>query len=1046
MFRNISAWSIKNPIPTVLLFIVLTIAGIRGFMDMRVNNFPDIDFPLVVVAAAQPGAAPPELESQVTRIVEDALTGLQGVRHVRSTVGDGVSNTSVEFEIGTDLEKATNDVRNAVASIRADLPQDIPEPIVQRIDISGQPLITYVVRSGSMNPEQLSWFVDNDVSKRLLAIDGVAQVTREGGVSREIRVELDPRKLEAQGVTAAQVSQSLRNINADLPGGRATVGGEERAIRTLGGADSVEQLADKRIPLGGGRSVRLGDLGQVTDSWTEPRIRARYNGEEVVSFSMLRTRDGSEVKAGKAVREAVAKLDAERNDLVIEEVTSTVQYVEESYIASVEALGLGALLAVLVVWLFLRDWRATLITSVAMPLSLIPTFAILAPLDQSFNVVTLLALSLTIGILVDDAIVEIENIVRHMRQYGLKPYQASMEAADEIGLAVVATTATIVAVFAPVGFMPGVVGQFFKSFALAACVSVLFSLVVARMLTPLMSAYLLKADTKLEHKDPFWMPQYLVALKWGLRHKVLSVILGTVFFFGSIGVAAMVPAEFIPAGDQGYSAMSVELPPGATLEETDAVVRRMSDILLARPEVKSVYGGVGAGLAATGPGGSGAALSDVRRAAITANLVDKSDRKLGQQAFEREMAEEFAAIPGVRVRFGVDGSAPLYNVTLTSDDGPALARAARQVETEMRGLPGLANVVNTADIARPEILVTPKPDIAARMGVSAGDISQTVRVATLGDIDQLLPKYNLGDRQIPIRLRLTETAREDIGVLENLRVPTAGGAAVPLSAVANISYGAGPSQIERLDRSRNATITAELNGIALGEADQQVKALASLKNLPEGVSIQPSGDVEAFAELGVGFMVAFVTGIMLMYAVLVLLFRSFLHPITIQMALPLALGGAFGLLLITGTNLSMPALIGLLMLMGIAAKNSILLVEYVIEARNGGMSRYDALLDAAHKRARPILMTTVAMGAGMVPIAIGVGADVEFRQPMAIAVLGGLITSTLLSLLFVPVMFTVVEDVPRWIARKLGLKMRPPKGTGPDATGPGGAAPAAAEG
>ncbi|MCE3288997.1 MAG: acriflavine resistance protein, partial [Caulobacter sp.] len=446
MFRNISAWSIKNPIPVVLLFIILTLAGVQGFLKMRVNNFPDIDFPMVVVAAAQPGAAPPELESQVTRIIEDALTGLNGVRHVRSTVGDGVSNTSVEFEIGTDLERATNDVRNAVASVRADLPQDIPEPIVQRIDISGQPLITYVVRSGSLNPEQLSWFVDNDVSKRLLAIQGIAQVTREGGVSREIRVELDARKLAAQGVTAAQVSQTLKAINADLPGGRATVGGEERAIRTLGGADTVEQLADKRVTLGGGRSVRLGDLGVVSDSWTEPRIRARFNGQEVVSFSMLRTRDGSEVKAGKAVRAAVEKLDAERKDLDIEEVTSTVQYVEASYNASVEALLLGAVLAVAVVFLFLRDWRATLITATAIPLSLIPTFAILAPLDQTFNVVTLLALSLTIGILVDDAIVEIENIVRHMQQYNLTPYQASMEAADEIGLAVVATTATIIAV------------------------------------------------------------------------------------------------------------------------------------------------------------------------------------------------------------------------------------------------------------------------------------------------------------------------------------------------------------------------------------------------------------------------------------------------------------------------------------------------------------------------------------------------------------------------------------------------------------------------
>ncbi|MFZ5670384.1 MAG: efflux RND transporter permease subunit [Pseudomonadota bacterium] len=1019
MFRNISAWSIRNPVPTVLLFVVLMVAGLAGFSKMRVNNFPDIDFPLVVVSAVQPGAAPPELETQITRIIEDSMTGLNGVRHVRSTIGDGVTTTAVEFEIGTDLERATNDVRNAVASIRADLPQDIPEPIVQRIDISGQPLITYVVRSGSLNPEQLSWFVENDVSKRLLAIPGIARVTREGGVSREIRVELDPRRLAAQGVTAAQVSQALKVYNADLPGGRAEVGGEERAIRTLGGASTVGQLADTRIDVGGGRSVRIGDLGQVVDSWTEPRLRARFNGEEVVSFSMLRTRDGSEVQAGKAVRKAVKALDEARTDLRIEEVTSTVQYVEESYVASVEALGLGALLAVVVVWLFLRDWRATLITAVAMPMSLIPTFAILQPLDQSFNVVTLLALSLTIGILVDDAIVEIENIVRHMNM-GKKPFDAAMEAADEIGLAVVATTFTIVAVFAPVGFMPGIVGQFFKSFALAACVSVLFSLVVARMLTPLMSAYLLKAHPGKHEGDPFWMGTYLRWLTWGLGHRWITFGLGTAFFIASLGMTLLVPAEFIPAGDQGYSAMSVEMQPGSTLEETDAVVQRMTAILRGYPEVKSVYGGVGAGLAPTGPGGSGSAMSEVRRAAVTANLTPRKERKLSQQEFEREVARKFAEIPGARIRFGVDGSQPLFNVTLTSDDGEALVQAARRVETEMRELPGLVNIVNTADIARPEILVTPKPDVAARMGVSAAVLSQAVRVATLGDVDQALPKFNVGDRQIPIRLRLTEDARRDLSVLQNLRVPTAGGEAVPLSAVADISFGAGPSQIERLDRSRSASINAELNGLALGEAAAKVNQLPSLKNLPAGVRILPTGDVEALAEMAIGFAVAFFTGILLMYAVLVLLFKSFVHPITIQMALPLALGGAFGALLVAGQNLSMPALIGLLMLMGIAAKNSILLVEYALEAiKQRGLSRHEALMDAAHKRARPILMTTVAMGAGMLPVAIGLGADVEFRQPMAIAVLGGLITSTLLSLLFVPVIFTILDDMTRWLRRRI---------------------------
>ncbi|MDO9223239.1 MAG: efflux RND transporter permease subunit [Caulobacter sp.] len=1013
MFRNISAWSIKNPVPTLLLFVVLTVAGVAGFMQMRVNNFPDIDFPVVVVTAVQPGAAPSEMEGQITRILEDAMTGLNGAQHVTSTIGDGVSSTIIEFKLGTDLEKATNDVRNAVSRVRSALPGDINDPVVRRIEASGSPLIYYVVRAPGLTPEQKSWFVDNDVAKALLAIPGVAQVNRDGGVTREIRVDLDPDRLAALGVTAATVSQQLRGVNADLPGGRATIGGGERAIRTLGGADSLRQLRDTRINLLDGRSVRLADLGQVTDSWSEPRSLARFNDEEVVGFNMVRTRDGSEVGVAKDVDKVIAALDTAHPELTIEEVSSNVRNVQASYIASIEALGLGSLLAVIVVWLFLRDWRATFITAVAMPLALIPTFAILAPLNQSFNVVTLLALSLTIGILVDDAIVEIENIVRHMRE-GRAPYPAAMVAADEIGLAVVATTFTIVAVFAPVGFMGSVPGQFFKSFALAACVSVLFSLVVARMLTPLMCAYILKADTR-EHGEPFWMGSYLRAVKWSIAHRWVAFGMATMAFVVSVGLAMSLSAEFIPAGDQSVTTIAIELPPGARLSDTDAVVRQVTGILRARPEVKSVYASIGSASQSNGPGGGGS-LADVRRAHVYANLVPKGERALGQQAFEREMARAMSGIAGARLGFGStdNGQSSGISVTLVSDDGEALSRAARLVETQMRGIPGLENVVNTADIARPEILVTPKPDQAARMGVSAAAISQAVRVATIGDVDQALAKFNVGDRQIPIRLRLDAGAREDLAVLANLRVPTSSGVPVPLSAVADIAFGAGPSQISRLDRGRNATISAELNGLALGAANARLHALPAMKSLPAGVKEQVSGIVERLQELVTGFGIALLTGILLMYVVLVLLFKSFIHPITIQAALPLAIGGAFGLLLLTGRNLSMPALIGILMLMGIAAKNSILLVEYALEAiAKRGLSPAEAIIDACHKRARPILMTTVAMGAGMLPVAMGFGEDTEFRSPMAIAVIGGLITSTLLSLLFVPVIFTIVDDITR---------------------------------
>ena len=1008
--RNISSWSIKNPIPIILMFALLTLAGVNGFMGMRINSNPDIDFPLVNVTAVRPGAAPSEMEVQVTRLVEDSLAGLSGVRHINSQITDGVSNTQIEFELGTDTERATNDVRNAMGGLRAALPQDMQEPSVQRIDITGDALITWVVRSQTMTPEEISWFVDNEVSRSLLAIRGVGEVNRSGGVDREIAVELDPDRLASYGLTAASVSQALTRVNSDLPGGRVTIAGSERSIRTLGAAGSIEALRETLVPLAGGRTVRLGDIGRVEDHWSEPRRLARYNGQEAVTFNFLRSRTASEVKIAQRVREEVAKIDEAHPELTIEKVTASVEYIEESYIASIEALLLGAVLAVIVVFIFLRDWRATFITAMAMPLSLIPAFAILGPMDQSLNVVTLLALSLTVGILVDDAIVEIENIVRHMRD-GKSPYNASMEAADEIGLAVVATTATIIAVFAPVGFMPGIIGQFFKAFALAACVSVAFSLVVARTLTPLMAAYLLKHQ-KHEDADPFWMARYLKALGWSLRHRWIVFGLGLVLFVGCGFLATRVPFEFSPSGDQSRASFSVQLPPGATLAQTDAVVQRITRDLRARSEVTSVYASIGG--------------QEVNQANVYADMVDKGERALSQQEFARAMVDGWKAIPGARIGAGAanQGGGPsdgtTYTFSILSDNGAALQAAARAVEAQMRTVPGLANVVNTASIARPEILVTPRPDQAALMGVSTGDIAQAVRVATIGDISQNLPKYNLGDRQVPIRLRLTREAREDLSVIENLRVPTDRGGAVPLSTVADIQFGAGPSQVLRQDRSRIASITAELDGVRSGEAAVAVQKLSSVKNLPAGVRQVPAGDEEFIQEMITGFATAFATGILLMYAVLVLLFRSFAYPVTIMAALPLAIGGAFVALVIGGSSFSISSLIGVLMLMGIAAKNSILLVDYIVMAEKDGMPRLQAIMDAAHKRARPILMTTFAMGAGMMPVAVGWGADVEFRQPMAIAVVGGLISSTFLSLLYIPAIFTIVDDIAGFLRRRLG--------------------------
>jgi hydrophobic/amphiphilic exporter-1 (mainly G- bacteria), HAE1 family len=634
--RNLSSWSIRHPIPTIVLFFVLMLAGVAGFRNLGVNNLPDMDIPTVTVTVQQAGAAPSELETQVTRIVEDAVAGLGNVDHIRSTVNEGVSTTNVEFALGTATQKAANDVRNAVSGVRANLPADIQEPLVQELDVSGGAIATFVVSAPAMNPQEVSWFVDNDVAKAVLSANGVSRIERAGGVDREIRVALDPDRMMALGITAAEISQQLREVNTNQPGGRATIGDGEQTIRALGAVPTVEGLADIRFALPDGRTIRLKDVAHVEDSWAERRQLARLDGEEVVAFSVYRTVGSSEVDVAAAVRKKIDEIDQPRGDVSIQEVTSSTAHVEESYFAALEALGLGALLTVIAIWLFLRDGRATFIGAVALPTSLIPTFAVVNALGISLNNITLLALALMVGILVDDAIVEIENIVRHMRQSGKSVYQAAIEAADEIALAVVATTATVVAVFLPVAFMPGVPGQFFRDFAIVACVSGGFSLLTARMLTPLMGAFLLKSIPK-ERDEPFWLPGYLRLLGIALRFRWITLVLGMVFFVASMALVRFLPTEFLPARDVGRSVLSIELPPGSALAETDAVVRRATGILREYPEVETVYAAIGtqtsSGIGAVLHGG-GASAGEVRKATVTVNLKPRGERDRSQQSFE----------------------------------------------------------------------------------------------------------------------------------------------------------------------------------------------------------------------------------------------------------------------------------------------------------------------------------------------------------------------------------------------------------------------------
>jgi multidrug efflux pump subunit AcrB len=1015
----VSAWAIKKPLPSIVLFLVLTVLGLYGFAKLPITRFPNIDAPFVSVTVTQAGAAPAELETQVTKKVEDAVAGLLGVKHITSSVAEGVSTSTIEFRLEVSADRALNDVKDAIARIRSDLPRTIDEPVTQRVDIAGLPIVTYAARAPQMSVEELSWFVDDVIARDLQGIRGVSKIERVGGVEREIRVTLDPDRLAAFGATAAEVNRQLRATHVDLAGGRGEIAGREQSIRTLAGTDTLAELAGTAIALSGGRKVRLDELGAVSDGPAERRTFARINGEPVVAFAVSRSKGASDATLEKLVRARIAALQARHPDVAIQQIDTYVAYTLGNYHSAMASL------VEVVVLVFLRNWRATLITACALPLAIVPTFFAMDLMGFSLNLVSLLAITLVTGILVDDAIVEIENIVRHM-QMGKSPWQAALEAADEIGLAVVAITLTIIAVFAPVSFMGGIVGQYFKQFGLTVAAAVFFSLLVARLITPMMAAYFMRPVPHREGPPGRTMALYLRAIGWSARHRFATVGLGLAIFAGSVLSTQALPAGFLPGEDAARSLLVVELPPGARLADTEAATSAIAERLRARPEVLSVFVDGGR----TPNGGR-----EVRRATLTVAFVHKSERAKKQKALEAEILRELADVPDIRFWRLADNGQRGLSLLVAGDDPAVTADVSSRLAAEMRTLPMLQGVISTAALDRAEIRVRPKPERAAELGVSTDTIAETLRVATIGDIGANLAKFDVGTRQVPIRVQLERAARSERETLETLKVPTQRSGPVPLAAVADIEFGQSPTAIDRYDRRRRIAVEADLLGTdALGGAIDAIMDLPTARSLPPGVEIRTTGDAEIMGEVFEGFALAMGAGILMVFGVLVLLFGSFLQPVTILFSLPLSFGGVALALVITQKPMSMPVVIGILMLMGIVTKNAIMLVDFAVEEIARGVDRVAAIVDAGAKRARPIVMTTLAMAAGMLPSAYGVGDGGEFRSPMAVAVIGGLIVSTGLSLIFVPAFFLVMDDVSRLCARVFGRVRNP-----------GDAAPAPAE-
>ena len=1019
MSLNVSAYSIKNPLVAILLFILLTLGGIYGFMKMKVQQFPDIDLPAVVVTVTLPGAAPSQLENDIAKKIENKLTSIEGIKHIRTTLQTGAATMVTEFVLEKDIQEAVDDVRSAVGEVRGDLPAAANDPIITKVSTAGFPVVTYSVASENMNVEDLSWFVDDTVTKRLSDIPGVSTVSRIGGLQREITVAADPITLSGLKLSITQLSNQITGIQQDSSGGEAEVGKTTQTIRVLGAVERASELNDLQVAIPAGGTQALGRMAQITDGAADPSSIAKLDGQTVVAFNITRSRGASEVEVMELVDAELAKLSADVGNITIEKVYDRATPIAEDYQASLRMLIEGGLLAVVVVFLFLRNIRATIVAAVALPLSVIPTFLGMYLFGFSLNIISLLALSLVIGVLVDDAIVEVENIIRHLRM-GKTPYEAAMEAADEIGLAVVATTFTLIAVFLPTAFMGGIVGQFFRQFGWTAALSIFASLMVARLITPMMAAYILRPEKKHVEKQSALMGWYLEIVAWTLHHRWLTMGATLVLFVASLMLVKLLPTSFIPDNDIDQTRVAIELTPDVALEDTERVAALASERILAMPEVTNIFTSVGEAQASMDSNSSGGKAENI--AGLDIVLAPRAERG-SKQEIERQISSLLAEVPGARFTVGLSsGGESGYNFSMTSTNPQLLEQTAQKIMSEIRGLPSAGSVTSDRSLPRQELTVTPDRLAMADKGVTTQDIATTLRVATVGDYEQRLSKLNLDTRQIPIVIRLPDVAKQNVSQLEGLYVPSSlpAGQGVRVGEVASLDFGTGPAQISRLDRERAISITVQPASGELGDLVQAVKSVPAMQQLPPSITIIDQGQAENMAELFSGFVIAMSVGVVCILGVLILLFGRILQPFTILMALPLSIGGAFVGLVITNSSLSMPSMIGFIMLMGIATKNSILLVDYALIAQRRGLARFEAIIDACRKRARPIIMTTIAMGAGMLPLVFGWGdADPTFRRPMAAAVLGGLVTSTLLSLVVIPVVYTLMDDLSGWFAKWL---------------------------
>jgi hydrophobe/amphiphile efflux-1 (HAE1) family protein len=1011
--------SIRRPVFATMMIMALIVLGLFSYLKLNVDLYPNVDIPYVVITTILPGAGPEQIETDVTKIIEDAVNPVEGVDFIQSTSQENVSLVIIAFKLEINGKDAAQDVREKIAAVRAQLPKDIEDPIIQRYDPSSFPIMNLTV-SGNMSDKEITTFTKDVVKKRMENIPGVGSVQLVGGAEREIQIEVDAAKLRAYNISIQDVIMNVGAQNVEIPGGNLTEGSRQLLVRTMGKYKTVKDFENIIVATPMGKPVYLLDVANVVDGVEEQTSLTRVDGKIAVGLNIIKQSGSNTVQVAQAVNKQIEKLKGD----IPEGVTINVAqdnsiFIEDSINDVLFDILYGGLLAVIVIYLFLANFRATVISGLALPASIIASFILMFALGFTLNMMSLLALSLAVGLLIDDAIVVIENIYRHMAQ-GETAMEAAKSASEEIGLAVMATTFTIVAVFIPVAFMPGIVGRFFYEFGITISAAVLVSLFVAFTLTPMLSSkWLHREDESLSkegnilHKLLYYFNhffeimsiKYTNSLRWSLTHRKTIVFGAIGIFVGSFLVMGMLGSQFFPESDQSQFNVVVNASPGSSLEQTSFICEKIEAKLREMPEVKLVLTTIGSG---TNP---------VTRANILVKLIPTHERKKSDKMIMSEIRNDAKLISGAQISMleqgGPGGNTKPVTLSIRGDDLKRLEKIADKVEAIVKSTPSAVDVENSLELSKPEIRINIDREKASDLGINPFLIASTIRAMVDGNI---ATQYQEGDEQIDVRVRLKKEDRTKINDLSTLTVKSNKKIGnmdflVPISDVATITQDAGPSKINRYKRQKEIRVDANLDGRFLGVVLADINKETSKLNLESGYTINVIGEGEMQEESFGNILLSLMLAIVFVYIVLAAQFDSFVHPFSIMLALPMSIIGAVIMLLIFGSSVSVMSLIGIIMLMGLVTKNGILLVDFTNVLRDRGLSRFDALLKAGPTRLRPILMTTFAMIFGMVPVALALGEGAEFRAPMGQSVIGGLITSTLLTLFIVPVVYSILDDL-----------------------------------